>query len=228
MSNETKAYYPILVDLKGKKVVVVGGGSVARRKVETLLDHGAEVHIVSKALAPELNDHVARNRIVHRGKEFREGHLEGAFMVIAATDDHLLNHRISEKAMERGVLINAVDQPDDCTFIVPSILRRGDLLIAVSTSGKSPAMAKKVRETLERLFGDEYGAFLMLMGSLRKMVLEGGLPQGENRRLFQALVNSDLLELIEREAWEEVAGRVNGILQTDLSSDDILTFIKVD
>jgi precorrin-2 dehydrogenase/sirohydrochlorin ferrochelatase len=207
---------------------VIGGGSVARRKVETLLEYGAEVHIVSKALAPELREHVAQNRILHLGEEFKERFLEDAFMVIAATDDYALNRQVSHKAKEKRVLINAVDQPEDCTFIVPSILRRGDLLIAVSTSGKSPAMAKRVRETLERDFGDEYGAFLRLMGHLRREILERGLSQRENRQLFQDLVNSDLLELIGREAWNEVAERVNGILLTEHSASDIQTYLTVD
>ena len=228
MSSDKKSYYPILVDLQGKKVIVIGGGSVARRKVETLLEYGAQVHIVSKALARELRDHVAENRVLHLGQEFKEVFLKGAFMVIAATDDHLLNHRISQQAKERGILINAVDQPEDCTFIVPSILRRGDLLVAVSTSGKSPATAKKVREALEKEFGDEYELFLRLMGHLRKEILKRGLSQAENGRLFQGLVNSDILELIGRKAWGEVTVRINEILQGDLSSDEILTYLRVD
>jgi precorrin-2 dehydrogenase/sirohydrochlorin ferrochelatase len=228
MNNKEKRYYPILVDLEGKNVIVVGGGLVARRKVETLLEYGAKVHIVSKTLVPELRDHVIQNKVLHLGKEFKDEFLDEVFMVIAATDDHLLNHRVSHKAKERGVLINAVDQPEDCTFIVPSILKRGDLLIAVSTSGKSPAMAKKVREALERKFGDEHGAFLRLMGHIRREILERGLSQRENQQLFQALVNSDLLDLIGRKAWDEVADRINGILLTELSPSDILTYLKVD
>ena len=148
--------------------------------------------------------------------------------MIAATDDPRLNHQVSEKAKEKGLLVNAVDQPSDCNFILPSILRRGDLLIAVSTSGKSPALAKKVREALEEGFGDEYGSFLVLMGRLREEILSQSLSREENKRIFHDLINSPILEAIARKDWNEVSVILNGILPGQLSTEDVITFLKVE
>lgn len=218
------SYYPVFLDLKGKRAVVVGGGMVAQRKIETLLEHGAEVHLIARALTPELVRDVRAGKVKHLGEEFRESHLEGAFMVIAATDDADLNRRVSRSAQERMLLINAVDQTDDCNFIVPSSLRRGDLLIAVSTSGKSPAMARKVRRDLEKYFGSEYEPFLNLMGRLRKEILSRGLSQKENSRIFGMLVESSILEAIGREAWEEAASTLSDIVQTVYTPEEVRKF----
>jgi len=125
-----------------------------------------------------------------------------------------------------GLLINAVDQPEDCNFIVPSALRRGDLRIAVSTSGKSPALAKKVREDLEEHFGNEYESFLVLMGKLRKEILSRGLSQKENSRIFRELVESPILEAIGREEWGQVASILKRITQTVWTPDEVKTFCK--
>jgi len=188
------SFYPVYVQLEGKKVVVVGGGNVARRKVLALLECGAVIHLAGRALTPELLEMVEKKEIHFLGREFKDEYLDNAFMIIAATDDKDLNHRISVCARGRGVLVNAVDQPPDCDFIVPSILKRGDLLIAISTSGKSPALARRIRKGLEAQFGQEYETFLTMMGRLRKEVLSLGLPQEENSRIFQKIVDADFLE----------------------------------
>ncbi|MCG6881294.1 MAG: bifunctional precorrin-2 dehydrogenase/sirohydrochlorin ferrochelatase [Deltaproteobacteria bacterium] len=188
------SFYPVFVELEGKSVVVVGGGNVAFRKVTALLECGAVIHLAGRVLTPELQEMVEQKEIYFLGNEFEDEFLNGAFMVIAATDDKDLNHHVSTRAREKGVLVNAVDQPPDCDFIVPSILRRGDLLIAISTSGKSPAMARKIRKGLETQFGQEYEAFLAMMGRLRKEVLSLGFSQEENSRIFQKIVDADLLK----------------------------------
>ena len=220
------SYYPILLDLKGQKVIVAGGGSVAQRKIETLLDYGANVHVISRQLTPDLQRYSEERRINFLGKEFTGNELQGAFLVIAATDDPLLNREVSEIAMEMGILVNVVDQPSDCTFIVPSMIKRGDLLIAVSTSGKSPALAKKVREKLAEQFGDEYEGFLLLMGRLRNEILSKGLSQEENSRIFHELVDSPIIEAIGRGDWKEIALILNRILQTQFSVDDVINLSK--
>ena len=181
-------YYPILVDLKEKKVIVVGGGIVAQRKIETLLEYDAIVNIVSHELTPILQRYVEEGRVKLLGKDFSGDELDGAFLVIAATDNPEVNHRVSEIAKGKGLLVNAVDQPSDCTFIVPAILRRGDLLVAISTSGKSPALAKKIRENLEVKFGGEYEDFLRLMGYVRREILSSGISQEERSRIFNELI----------------------------------------
>lgn len=219
-------YYPILVALEGKKVIVVGGGAVAERKIETLLECGAIVEVISQGLNSRLTSFLKEGKIRLASREFREDILEGGFMVIAATDDPSLNHRVSQMSRKKGILINVVDQPAESNFIVPSILRRGDLLIAVSTSGKSPALAKKVRERLEESFGGEYKSFLVLMGHLREKILARGLPQDENRQLFYDLVNSPLIDHMARNQWDQATAIINDILKTDLGPHDIKQYLK--
>lgn len=220
-----KPYYPIFVDLEGKKVIIIGGGAVAERKIETLLTYGARVQMISSEVTPGIQELIDGAKVQLVGREFREDQLDGAFLVIAATNDSGLNHQVSRIARAKGLLINAVDQPLDCNFIVPSILQRGDLFVAVSTSGKSPALAKKLREDLEKMFGDEYESLLTLLGFLRKELLTQGLPQAAKRRIFQDLVYSPVLDAIGRQEWNEVANIVNGIMKTQFSSEDIIEIV---
>jgi precorrin-2 dehydrogenase/sirohydrochlorin ferrochelatase len=222
------SYYPILVDLKGKKAVVVGGGQVGQRKIETLLKYGAKVQVISMDLTSELRRHMEEGEITYLGSEFSREHIDGAFLVIAATDDPSLNHDVSVCAREKGILVNAVDQPLDCTFIVPSILRRGDLVIAVSTSGKSPAFAKKIRKDLENHYGREYEFFLALLGKLRGEVLRKGFSQEENKGIFERLVNSPILEMMRKEEWDGIALLLTEILHRPISKEKILDYLKAE
>ena len=222
------SFYPILVELQRKKALVVGGGKVAQRKIETLLECGAFVQVVARELTAELEELRSWRKIEFLGGEFSEAFLEGAFLVFAATDDVLLNRRVSQAAQQRGLLVNAVDQPADCNFIVPSVLTRGDLLIAVSTSGKSPAFARKVRVELERHFGEEYGFFLNLMGNLRKEILCLGLSQEENKRAFEELVYSDLLPAIREKNWDMASQILEKALERPISKNQILDFLKAE
>jgi precorrin-2 dehydrogenase/sirohydrochlorin ferrochelatase len=220
------SYYPILIQLEGMKAVVVGGGVVAERKIDVLLACHADIHVISRELTPKLSKYLEERRIKLSGHEFKDSYLDEAFVVIAATDDPLLNRQVSESASARGLLINAVDQPADCNFIVPSILKRGDLLVAVSTSGKSPAFAKKIREGLEGQFGDEYGSFLVLMGCLREEILEKGLSQEENKRIFQQLINSPILDAMAEKDWNGVATILNRIMNTQKSTEDVMNYFE--
>lgn len=225
ITGECMSYYPILVDLKGKRVVVVGGGAVALRKIESLLECGASVDVISRELNPELKELQDKGKIRVLGREFKEEDLQGAFLVIAATDDTALNSRVSKAARDRGMLVNAVDQPSDCDFIVPSVIKRGDLVIAVSTSGKSPAMAKRIKEKLIGQFGSEYEDFLILMGKIRKEILEKGLSQEENSRIFHEIVDSSILEAIGRKDWQEAATILGNILKRGISISDVIKYI---
>jgi precorrin-2 dehydrogenase/sirohydrochlorin ferrochelatase len=177
-------------------------------------------------LTPSLNSWVKEEKVEFLGEEFQESHLEGVFLVIAATSDARLNQTVGALARERGLLVNAVDQPQDCNFIVPSILRRGELTIAISTSGKSPAFARKVRMDLEAVFGDEYRAFLNLMGHLRGEVLSQGRPSAENSRIFKALVDSDLLRALKDKDWEKACSTLNRILGKSLLPDEVIQYLK--
>jgi precorrin-2 dehydrogenase/sirohydrochlorin ferrochelatase len=126
----------------------------------------------------------------------------------------------------RNILVNAVDQPEECSFIVPSVIRRGDLLIAISTSGKSPAMARKIREALADQFGKEYEYFLNIMGRVRMQLLSKDISEDERGRIFHDLVDSDLLELIRKQDIVGVASEMERILKRGFSNDDVIDYMK--
>lgn len=161
-------YYPIFLDIKNRRCLVVGGGAVAFRKVNMLLDHEANVEVISPQLCPELDEMVNRNQIRLKLREFEEGDLEGSFVVVAATDNPETNERIAREATQRGILLNVVDVPRLSNFIVPSYLRRGDLTLAISTNGKSPALARKIRLELESKFDEDYAFLISLVDEVRR------------------------------------------------------------
>ena len=219
-------YYPVLLQLNDKIALVVGGGNVAQRKVETLLSCGASIHIISKVLTDKLKELIDSNEVRLLGEEMREEFLRDVFIVIAATDDKELNSRVSEIARNRGLLVNAVDQPADCNFIVPAIIRKGDLLIAISTSGKSPALAKKIRKEINGQFGNEYDIFLNLMGSVRKEILEMGFSQQENSRIFHEIVDGGIIEALAKNDLDKVESSLERILPQGINIGKLLSELK--
>jgi len=213
-------YFPIFLDLSDHSVIVVGGGEVAERKVKSLLAYGCQIYIVTPHLAPHLRQLVAKEKIHHVSHESLDRLLDDAFMVIAATDDAKVNSQIASQAKERGILVNVVDKPEECTFIMPSIVKRGDLQIAISTAGKSPALAKKIRKQMDGIFGPEYSLFLGLLGLLRTQILAQGQASSKNKTIFRQLVDSNLLELIKKGNWEGVSATLTSILGEDFPIED--------
>lgn len=191
-----KKYYPVSLDISAKRCVIIGGGSVAERKAERLSECSAQVTVVSRTLTPGLYDRKKVNTIEHIDMDYEKKVLRGAFMVIGATDRDDVNAQVSQDALSLGMLVNIVDDPDKCNFILPSLLQQGDLSIAISTGGKSPALARKIREELQQQYGPEYESLLTIMGSLRKKILEQGHASEANKSVFEALVRSDLLQAI--------------------------------
>jgi len=215
-------YYPIFLDLRDKNVLVVGGGTVAERKILNLLKYGCRIHVVSPELTSQLEKLVANKKIQHLPEQSLNQAMSEAFMVIAATDDAVVNARIASRAKELGLLVNAVDQPRDCNFIVPSVVKSGDLQIAISTGGKSPALAKKIRKELQTLFGSEYGSLVKLLGILRTEVLARGDTSSENKPFFENVVNSDLLELIRKGDIDGIRARLKSTLGAGVPVDDVV------
>jgi precorrin-2 dehydrogenase/sirohydrochlorin ferrochelatase len=196
-------YYPVFLDLRGRPCLVVGGGTVAERKAVSLLDAGADLTIVSPSLTPVLRELVQRNNIRHRPKVFEEPDLTRFFLAIAATNNPTVNTTIAAACRSRGVLVNVATAPEASAFIVPSVIERGDLVIAVSTCGASPALAKKVRKDLEHAYGPEYGAFTEKLAHLRRRLLAEVPTEAVRRKIFQAVVDSEVLALIRRGAVRE-------------------------
>lgn len=209
-------FYPISLDISNEKCVVVGGGDVAERKIIRLLECGARVVLVGKTITPGLRAMKDEETIEHVPDDYREEHIEGAFLVIGATDRNDVNERIYRDSRSRGILVNVVDEPARCNFIVPAIFRRKDLLIAISTGGKSPALARKLREKMEEKYGPEYGILLDIMGNLRKKIIARGGTSAENKRIFESVLDSDILRHIREEEWD----RAREIVR-DLTGEDV-------
>ena len=209
-------FYPISLDISNEKCVVVGGGDVAERKIIRLLECGARVVLVGKTITPGLRAMKDKETIEHVPDDYREEHIEGAFLVIGATDRNDVNERIYRDSRSRGILVNVVDEPARCNFIVPAIFRRKDLLIAISTGGKSPALARKLREKMEEKYGPEYGILLDIMGNLRKKIIVRGGTSAENKRIFESVLDSDILRHIREEEWD----RAREIVR-DLTGEDV-------
>lgn len=189
-------YYPINLDVRNRECLVVGGGGIGARKVETLLKCGARVTVVCLAASPKLAELAQRKEIVLFKRQYESGDQDGKFLIIAATDNETLNRRIYEDAEKCQRPCNIVDRPEICSFIVPSIISRGDLTIAISTSGTSPAFAKWLRKDLETMFGKEYETFLELMGAVREKVLSENRDPDARKAVFETLATSGIPEKI--------------------------------
>jgi precorrin-2 dehydrogenase/sirohydrochlorin ferrochelatase len=197
-------YYPIGLDISGRRCLVIGGGEVGERKVERLLECGARVTVVGMDLTPALARLRKKGTIDHIQGDYVQKHLNGAFLVIGATDDRSVNDRIFRDARKKGVLANIVDDPERCDFILPALCRQGELVITVATEGKSPALAKKLRQDLEERYGPEYEVLLKIMGKIRGKVIDRGEGSDENRKIFEAVVDSDILDHIRKGNWKKV------------------------
>jgi precorrin-2 dehydrogenase/sirohydrochlorin ferrochelatase len=215
-------YYPIHLDIQNRNCLVVGGGGVGTRKVVTLLNCGAKVTVVSPNISEQLRDLAESPSLTLKQRPYRSDDLEGMFLVIGATDDETLNRQISRDAEQRSTLCNIADRPEICNFILPSIVQRDDLIITISTSGRSPALAKKLRQTLEARFGEEYGVFLRLMGGIRKKLLEQSHAPEAHKPIFEQLINSDLTALIKEGNTNEIDARLFSILGEGYKFDELI------
>ena len=206
MKNNTPetVYYPVSLNIRGRKCVVVGGGQVALRKVRVLLKHGADVSVISPDLCPELVSLAERREIRVLTREYRAGDLKGAFIAIVATNNSEVNQQVVSEARRQAVLVNVVDDAENSEFIVPSLLRRGEVTIAISTSGKSPALARKIRTRLEKEFGDEYAQLARLIGKVRAEA--AGLNIKVDGDGWQEAIDLELLlELLRRGEAEKAS-----------------------
>ena len=205
-------YYPVHLDIKNRNCLIVGGGAVGTRKVNTLLECGAHVTVVSPDPTSQLTRLASEASITLKRRAYRSDDLSGMFLVIGATDDETLNLQISKDAERAHILCNIVDRPEVCNFILPSIVRRGDLVITISSSGKSPALAKHLRQKLETQFGREYADFLLLMGAIRQKLLSQSHEPEAHKALFNQLIDSDLIQLMQAGKTAEINSLLYKIL----------------
>jgi precorrin-2 dehydrogenase/sirohydrochlorin ferrochelatase len=210
--------YPIFAVIEDKPCLVVGGGAVGERKVADLMAAGARVTVVSRTLTPELAALADQGKINYLPEDFAEAQVEGMSLVMAATDDPQVNARVSAAAQARAIWVNVADEPEYCTFIVPAQVRRGDLTLAISTGGASPALARQVREELQQHFGPEYGPYLDLLRRVRTRVLAERRAHPDNGPLFHQLVNSPLREAVAQGDRTRVLSLLHEVLGSVLST----------
>jgi len=186
--------FPILVKLKGKKCVVVGAGKIAAAKAAGLLTSGARVVVIGPRAADWIQSQARAGRVIWHRRRFVVADLEHAFLVIAATNSNATNEAVYRACVMRGVLCNVVDVPERCDFFYPAVVRRGPLQIAISTDGRSPALARRLRIELERQFGPEYGQWVEHVGKIRRKILGQDLAAGERRRRLDQIASEESFE----------------------------------
>ena len=192
------AAYPVVVNLDGRACVVIGGGTVAEAKVRGLLEAGASVTVISPSLTDGLVALLRAGGLIHSPRSYRDGDLRGFTLAFAATGDASVNAAVAAEGRRRRVWVNAADDPAHCDFMLPSVLRRGDLAIAVSTGGRSPAVARVVRDELEDLVGADYGSLLAVASDVRRALRDERVRPSVTAWL-DALRDPEIRDLIRRE-----------------------------
>lgn len=206
------SFYPVFLNLRGRRAVVIGGGAVAEQKTLGLLAAGAHVTVVSPTTTVRLSELAAENGIDLRRRPYQRGDLAGAWLAIAATDDRAVNAAAWAEAEQAGVPLNAVDDLEHCSFIAPAIHREGDITVAVSTSGKSPALAARLRRRIGDLIGAAEARFCALLGELRPEVA-ARVPDARDRTdLWYRIVDSDAIEFVRRGDLEGARRRIEELV----------------
>lgn len=201
-------HYPIYLNITDRSCLVVGGGKVAQRKIETLMEYGARITVVSPEVESAISQWAREEKLNWVKGSFDPALLQGVLLVFIATNQAETNREIADICRSEGVLVNAVDDPPNCDFFIPSLLRRDSLSVAISTEGKSPMFAAWLRRELEELIPPEYGEFVEIMGKLRDRVKDEEQDINKRRKIFEALIKSDILELLLEGNRDEVEERI--------------------
>ncbi len=194
-TDTVRGYYPSFLNLSGKKAIVVGGGKVAERKILSLIRTGAEITVISPEITKRIEKEKEKGKIRHIPRHYRRGDLKNSFLVIAATDSRAVNERVSQ---DSPCLVNVVDTPELCNFIVPSVIHRGPLTIAISTGGVSPAFSRSVRRELERVYGHELSDYLKLLKKIRAEAIKVIRDPKKRGAFLKAVASDDMLNMLRR------------------------------
>lgn len=204
--------YPVYLNLTGRLCVVIGGGKVAERKVQSLLACDAKVKVISPTVSQFLLTAANLGKIQLVLREYSCNDIENAFLVISATANNQVNQQVADDCLHQNKLVNVVDDPAKCNFIVPAVFRRGALSIAISTNGKSPTLARKIKKELMCHYGPEYAELLDILGEIRDKVITGVQDTVKRRLIFEQMVNADLLDLLRKGEKEKVKERIEDVL----------------
>jgi precorrin-2 dehydrogenase / sirohydrochlorin ferrochelatase len=199
-----RSLFPLAIDLQNRRCVVVGAGAVAERRVLSLLEAEAQVKVIAPGATERIADLASLNRIELQSREYVSSDLDGAFLVIAATDDSAVNAGIVRVARSRGILTNDAETPERGDFVVPSVVRRGSLMLTVTTAGASPSLASRIRQSLERQYGPEYEPYVMLLAEVRDAAITLIPDVRERRAALRRLAEQDeIRELLRAGRTEE-------------------------
>ncbi len=209
--------YPVNLNIYNKKVLVVGGGVIATRKTERLLERGANVTLVAPEITEKINGFIKKSRIEWVQREYKAGDESGAFAVFCAVSSEKKNLKmeegLSKRCVKKNILINIADKPELCTFTLPALVSRGEFDIAIFTGGLSPRLSRKIREDLEKIYGEEYTTYVKILGLMRREIKMKKYPQSRNQKLFDELVNSDLFELVKDKKFSDVSIFISDFLK---------------
>lgn len=221
------SYFPINVDIKDRPCVVIGGGRVALRKAKGLLSCAGSVTVISPEVVTDLQALADDGSLTLKKRGYKTGDLHSAFLVIAATDDEKVQEAVHAEATKSNILLNVADVPKWCNFILPATVRRGDLAVSISTHGRSPALAKRLRKELQLQFGAEYDLVLQLMGGLRPIVLAMGMVHEKNKVIFEQLLHPDMIMWLKTNQWDMITAHLQKELpDADLSFLDQLQGVR--
>lgn len=199
--SASKVYYPVFLYLAGKRCTVIGGGRVAERKCAELIRCGANVKVISPEITTRLRAYKKKRLITHIQRTYKSSDIRSSHLVIVATDSETVNRKVASDALSRSILLNVVDNPSLCGFIMPSVIRRGPLTISISTSGVSPAMAKTIRKELEEIYGTEFPKYLGLLRDIRSRALKEIKDINKRNGLFSKLSSRKMLQRLRKEGF---------------------------
>jgi precorrin-2 dehydrogenase len=222
------ALYPVSLDICNQLCLIIGGGVVAKRKVEALLPCGPQIIVISPELCPGLVVFAEKKQIEWKQRKYHAGDLAGAKLVFAATDSRLVQQEIVKEADAAGILVNVINDPDCCSFQVPAMFRQGKLLITVATGAASPALAARIRKELEVQYGEEYGLLLSLMAAVRKQIVALNNDQGCHKQLFEKILDSDILPLIKAADWSQLRVTLRAVLPVGIEVERLIIILQTE
>ncbi|MFV9511086.1 precorrin-2 dehydrogenase/sirohydrochlorin ferrochelatase family protein [Tepidibacillus sp. LV47] len=193
-----KDYYTMLVNMENRPCLVIGGGKVAERKIHRLLQSKAKVTVISPSVTEQIHKLVEKQQIIWLEREYQKGDMKGFFLIIIATDQTEVNQRIYQEVNHQVQLVNVVDAPELCTFLVPSTVTRGHLQISISTHGASPGLAKKIRQEIEQTYGEEYEIYTRFLAEMREWILKQDLDQSTRQYYFAKMLADEVFKRIRK------------------------------
>lgn len=220
------AFYPINLNISGQLCVVIGGGGVATRKINSLLLCNARIRVISPEISSAVQEFINTNNLEWIPRTYMTGDLRGAALAFALTDHPEVQHQITTEAKELGIPINIADNPETCTFQIPATVRQGELLISISTGGGSPALAASIRKELEQHYGPEYGDLVKLLTAIRQLTVGRDLSPETHKSLFERIMHANILFILKNKEWQLLHEKLLEILPQEINVKLLLQNIR--